>query len=131
MNSDHGALDAQREHWQTTFRTNPSMYGTDPSEPGSYAVDLFDREKVGHVLELGAGQGRDSLAFLRAGMTVTALEYAPRALADLYHAATNSWSRSPTTCGIRCRYRTPVSTPSPPHAVQHGPHHRGARPADR
>lgn len=37
------------------------MYGTDPSEPGVYAADMFTREKVRDVLELGAGQGRDTL----------------------------------------------------------------------
>jgi len=35
------------------------------------------------VLELGAGQGRDSLAFLAAGFTVTALDYADSALREL------------------------------------------------
>ena len=87
MNSGHDLLDAQREHWQATFHANPSMYGTDPSEPGSYAVELFVRERARHVLELGAGQGRDTLAFLRAGLDVTALDYAPQALTELRQAA--------------------------------------------
>lgn len=87
MSSGHDVLDAQREHWQATFHANPTMYGTDPSEPGSYAVDLFTREGARHVLELGAGQGRDTLAFLRAGLSVTALDYAPEALTELHQAA--------------------------------------------
>lgn len=81
------ARDAQREHWQATFDANPAMYGTEPSEPGAYAVDLFAREHATDVLELGAGQGRDTLAFLRAGMTVTALDYAAETLAGLRAAA--------------------------------------------
>jgi SAM-dependent methyltransferase len=88
MNGGPDMADAQRRHWQTTFQANPHMYGIDPSAPGAYAVELFGRERVGHVLELGAGQGRDTLAFLRAGLWVTALDYAPRALSDLHQAAT-------------------------------------------
>lgn len=34
--------DAQRAHWQSTFQVHPQMYGTQPSQPGSYAVGLFD-----------------------------------------------------------------------------------------
>ena len=64
------------------------MYGTDPSMPGRYALDLFAREKASRVLELGAGQGRDTLAFLRAGLAVIAVDYAPNALAELTQAAT-------------------------------------------
>ena len=83
----HVVLDGQRQHWQATFQANPGMYGADPSMPGRYAIDLFAREKAGQVLELGAGQGRDTLAFLRAGLTVTAMDYAPNALAELTQAA--------------------------------------------
>ena len=75
--------DAQREHWQTTFQENPQMYGSQPSEPGAYALDLFGRAQASDVLELGAGQGRDTQAFLAAGMTVTALDYAPQGLDEL------------------------------------------------
>lgn len=42
------------------------------------------------MLELGAGQGRDTLTFLRAGFNVTALDYASDALAELDQAATAS-----------------------------------------
>jgi SAM-dependent methyltransferase len=79
--------DAQREHWQATFEANPDMYGIDPSQPGAYAAEVFKREHVREVLELGAGQGRDTLAFLRAGLQVTALDYAPKALARIHQAA--------------------------------------------
>src|SRR5215471_12277608 len=79
--------DAQREHWQATFEANPDMYGTDPSQPGEYAAELFNREHVREVLELGAGQGRDTLTFLRARLQVTALDYAPQALASIHQAA--------------------------------------------
>jgi SAM-dependent methyltransferase len=87
MTNPGATFDAQREHWQATFTAHPVMYGTDPSSPGVYAVELFGREHVQQVLELGAGQGRDSLAFLRARLDVTALDYAADALAELRAAA--------------------------------------------
>lgn len=84
---DRGALDAQRGHWQRTYRDNPTMYGPAPSEPARRALELFDREQVREVLELGAGQGRDTLAYLRAGLSVTALDYAPEGLGELRRVA--------------------------------------------
>ncbi len=80
---DREGIDGQRRHWRSTFEANPTMYGTQPSEPGRYAVELFSGEAVRDVAELGVGQGRDTLAFLHAGMTVTALDYADEGLAEL------------------------------------------------
>ena len=47
MNGGPEIRDAQRRHWHTTFQANPHLYGTDPSAPGAYAVELFGRERVG------------------------------------------------------------------------------------
>jgi SAM-dependent methyltransferase len=66
----------QREHWQVILQGNPQIYGPDPSEPGRYAVERFTAEQLSRVLELGAGQGRDTLGLLRAGLAVTALDFA-------------------------------------------------------
>ena len=46
MTSHCDTPDAQREHWQATFEANPDMYGTDPSQSGGYAAELFNREHV-------------------------------------------------------------------------------------
>jgi SAM-dependent methyltransferase len=81
--SDRSAIDAQKAHWQRTFADNPDMYGTQASEPGRYAIDLFTREGAHDVLELGAGQGRDTIGFLSAGFQVTALDYEGDALCAL------------------------------------------------
>lgn len=85
---DPRVMNDQRRHWRTTFQSNPAMYGPAPSGPALHALELFERESVRDVLELGAGQGRDTMAFLRAGMIVTALDYAPEGLAELSEAAT-------------------------------------------
>ena len=103
-------LDAQREHWQATFDANPDLYGTGPGEPGAYAVGLLAREQIHDLLELGAGQGRDTLAFLRAGLTVTALDYAAGALARLHRVATDAGLASRLTTVVH-DVRQPLPLP--------------------
>jgi len=74
---------AQRRHWDTVFIKHPTMYGPGPSAPALEAIALFQRLPVRAVLELGGGQGRDTLALLDAGFEVTALDYAESALDEL------------------------------------------------
>jgi SAM-dependent methyltransferase len=97
---DRKVLDAQRAHWQQTFSANPAMYGPEPSEAGRHAQDLFTDADAADVLELGAGQGRDTLAFLGSGLRVTALDYAPEALEEL--------TASAVEVGVADRLRTAV-----------------------
>jgi SAM-dependent methyltransferase len=80
--SESDAIGAQRAHWQRMFAEHPNMLG-EQSQSGRYAVDLFSREGVHDVLELGAGQGRDTVGFLGAGFEVTGLDYAGDALSVL------------------------------------------------
>lgn len=84
---DSSAIDGQRQHWRHTYAANPDMYGSHASEPGRYAVDLFTRERKHDVLELGAGQGRDTFAFLAAGFRVTALDFASEAVLGIQQQA--------------------------------------------
>jgi SAM-dependent methyltransferase len=89
MNETEGAastqalITGQRDHWEETLRANPVMYGPGPSEAGRYAAGRFAAEGLTRVLELGAGQGRDTLELLRAGLEVHALDYAAGALAGV------------------------------------------------
>jgi SAM-dependent methyltransferase len=76
---DPTVIAQQQEHWASTFAAHPDMYGTDPSSPGIAAADAFIEAGLDHVIELGAGQGRDTLYFARRGVRVTALDYAPGA----------------------------------------------------
>jgi SAM-dependent methyltransferase len=72
---DPRILDAQLSHWNTTFANNPNMYGDSVSIPANHAISVFHSAAVTNVLELGAGQGRDSLHFARSGFRVHALDY--------------------------------------------------------
>ena len=78
-----GLIAAQRDHWEATLGANPGMYGPGPSQAGRYAVSRFVAEGLTGVLELGSGQGRDTVALLRAGLQVHAIDYASNALAGL------------------------------------------------
>lgn len=63
------------------------MYGSDPSEPGRYAAQLFAGSGARRVLELGAGHGRDTRWFLRNGYSVVALDVAVSGLIELRRGA--------------------------------------------
>jgi SAM-dependent methyltransferase len=70
----------QQSHWTTTFARRPDMFGSEPSEPAREATALFERTGQKTVLELGGGQGRDSLFFASRDLVVTVLDYAPSAI---------------------------------------------------
>jgi SAM-dependent methyltransferase len=74
---DAEAIAGQQAHWASTFDANPDMYGTDPSAPALAAAEAFAVAGSHRVLELGAGQGRDTLYLARQGLEVTALDIAP------------------------------------------------------
>jgi len=74
---DTEAIAGQQKHWAATFEANPDMYGTEPSAPGLAAAEAFAAAGHRSVLELGAGQGRDTLYLARQGLHVTALDIAP------------------------------------------------------
>ena len=73
-------LDAQHQHWQKTFDQKPEMFGAEPSDAARIAVEVFKKEGVRRILELGAGQGRDTLFYARNGFQVHALDYAQSAV---------------------------------------------------
>jgi SAM-dependent methyltransferase len=73
----------QFETWTTTFAARPDFLGADPSEPGRAALVRFAKLAGRELLELGPGQGRDTLMFAAFGFRVSALDYAEPALAQI------------------------------------------------
>jgi len=57
--------------------SRPDRYGAEPSAPARAAAELFATAGARDLLELGAGQGRDALAFARRGLRVQALDFSP------------------------------------------------------
>lgn len=64
----------QKRQWDETY-TQREFFGSEPSELGVRALDIFRAKGTRKVLELGCGQGRDTWLFLRNGLEVTALDY--------------------------------------------------------
>jgi SAM-dependent methyltransferase len=80
-------LDAQRQHWQKTFAQRPEMFGSEPSGPARIAAELFKKEGKIKILELGGGQGRDTLYFAQNGFQVHMLDYSDSAIAAIAEKA--------------------------------------------
>jgi SAM-dependent methyltransferase len=68
-------LGAQRQHWETMLAANREMFGLEPSYAARVATEQFRQEGRMTVLELGAGQGRDTMFFARSGFRVSAVDY--------------------------------------------------------
>ena len=68
-------LNDQQQHWEKMLTANAEMFGMEPSFPARKAAELFKQEGARAILELGSGQGRDTLFFVREGFQVHALDY--------------------------------------------------------
>jgi tRNA G46 methylase TrmB len=66
----------QKLHWEKVFTEEPDLYGTESSAPAQNATEVFQKENVMRILELGGGQGRDTLYFAQQGFSVNVLDYA-------------------------------------------------------
>ncbi len=73
---DRPALNAQRDHWESMMSARSEMFGTEPSYAALKALALFQEVGAEKVLELGGGQGRDTLFLARSGIHVHVLDYA-------------------------------------------------------
>lgn len=69
-------LSRQNPHWEKTYASIPEMFGDEPSEPVRKAAVIFKQEGKTNILELGGGQGRDTVYLAGNGFTVTSLDYA-------------------------------------------------------
>ncbi len=77
------ALDNQKPHWEKSFSQRSDMFGGEPSESGRAAADQFKQEGITKILELGAGQGRDTLFLAQNGFEVHALDYSESGLSAI------------------------------------------------
>ena len=100
-------LDAQRPHWERVYGNKPDLFGDRPSTPALWAADLFEREGVARLLELGCGPGRDSLFFARRGFQVTALDYSQAAV-ELVTAKAAAAGLAPCLAASRQDVRDPL-----------------------
>ena len=68
-------LNKQKEHWDNQFLNKIDMFGNSPSIAAVKANSVFQKSKCTNLLELGAGQGRDTLFFLENNYNISALDY--------------------------------------------------------
>jgi len=79
----HDALRGQRAHWAEALASRADRFGSAPSAPARAAAERFLAAGARDLLELGAGQGRDSLHFARRGLRVAALDFAASGVAAI------------------------------------------------
>lgn len=75
MKKEDSVLERQRLHWENMFSGDPEMFGEAPSDSARKAADVFGKEKMTRILELGGGQGRDTIFFAKNGFQVWVLDY--------------------------------------------------------
>ena len=74
---DQKKLDQQSQHWESNFSNKPEMFGLNPSLSAKKALKLFQEKKIGKIVEIGAGLGRDTIFFAKNSIHTIALDYSP------------------------------------------------------
>ena len=73
LNKEH--LNNQAQHWENTFSSRPKMFGNGPSVAAIKSAEIFKKAGLTNLLELGGGQGRDTIFFAQNGFHVQVLDY--------------------------------------------------------
>ena len=68
-------LNNQAQHWENVFSNRPIMFGNAPSVAAIKAAETFKKKNLTNILELGGGQGRDSLFFAQSNFHIQVLDY--------------------------------------------------------
>ena len=80
MTINKEVLNKQREYWEFNFLNKPEMFGTSPSEAAIKSCNFFKNNNCKKILEIGAGQGRDSLFFLKNNFNISVLDYSQKGI---------------------------------------------------
>ena len=99
----------QKQHWDEVYAKNPEFFGDEPSIFARQALELFRENGVSSLLELGPGQGRDTVFFAENGIAVTGLDYSKQSISELNAKATARGLASKIgfnsmTCASRYRF---------------------------
>ena len=65
------------------------MFGSESSHSAKKALENFKKNNVKHIIELGAGLGRDTIFFAKNSIKVTALDYSPTAVEIIKNKSKN------------------------------------------
>ena len=72
---DKKILDQQSQYWEKNFSSKPEMFGLESSIPAKKSLELFKKQNITKIIELGAGLGRDTIFFAQNSIHVKALDY--------------------------------------------------------
>ncbi|MBL3538997.1 class I SAM-dependent methyltransferase [Aminivibrio sp.] len=81
------SFDDQKELWERSYAGDREFFGPEESIPARWAAEAFRKDGAERILDLGCGQGRDTLFFARRGFFVTAADYSAAALKTLSEEA--------------------------------------------
>ena len=84
---DKKIFDKQAQHWENYYITNPETLGVSPSAAAIKAADTFSKEDITNILELGAGQGDDTLFFAQKGFHIQILDFSQTAVGNIIKKA--------------------------------------------
>ncbi len=73
-------LDLQQPLWDRAYAAETDFFGDEPSGAAKRAAARFLEDDSSLILELGAGQGRDTTYFASMGLRVYALDYSENGL---------------------------------------------------
>jgi len=110
VNMEKETLDAQNHHWENAYARNREMFGQDASAPAVYAASFFKTNAKKSILELGAGQGRDTLFFAHEGFTIHALDYTNASVTEIQKKA-SAQGFSQNVSALRHDVREPLPFP--------------------
>ena len=81
-------LDKQSLHWEKNFSNRPDMFGTDARVAAVYTLDQFKKNNFKNIVELGSGQGRDSIFFAKNGLNIQSLDYSQSGIKRIQEKST-------------------------------------------
>ena len=84
---DKKILDEQAQYWENYYITNPETFGVSPSAAAIKAAETFNKEGITNILELGAGQGSDTLFFAQKGFHIQILDFSQTAVDNIIKRA--------------------------------------------
>ena len=100
---DKKILNKQAQHWENYYSTNnesihlnknkfikkfgSETFGVSPSAAAIKAAETFNKEGITNILELGAGQGSDTLFFAQKGFHIQILDFSQTAVDNIIKRA--------------------------------------------
>jgi len=66
-------------YWEELYH-KPNAFGSGPTKLAKFAESIIKEKKVRRILEIGCGQGRDTIHFSQLGFEVTAFDVSPNAI---------------------------------------------------